>query len=115
MEIRPLPPWAARHRIPEGDLSVTTPLTRHLTFDSPAVYQICVCGSIAPSWKDRLEGMSIHQVSRENKPTITVLHGMLFDQAALAGVLNTLYGLHLPVLSVKLLRTDRIVAPSSQS
>jgi hypothetical protein len=31
---------------------------------------------------------------------LTALEGELMDQAALAGVLNTLYELHLPVFSV---------------
>jgi hypothetical protein len=32
---------------------------------------------------------------------VTVLAGHLADQAALSGVLNTLYDLHLPLLSVE--------------
>lgn len=82
---------------------MTMPPTSHLTFDSPAVYQICVCGAIPPSWSDRLEGMAIHQASSAQEPPVTVLHGTLLDQAALAGVLNTLYALHLPVLTVECL------------
>ena len=35
---------------------------------------------------------------------MTTLVGELADQAALAGVLNTLFELHLPVLSVERLR-----------
>jgi hypothetical protein len=34
-------------------------------------------------------------------PPVTTLLGELSDQAALAGVLNTLYELHLPVLAVQ--------------
>jgi hypothetical protein len=34
---------------------------------------------------------------------VTTLEGYLRDQAALFGVLNTLYELHLPVLSVECL------------
>jgi hypothetical protein len=36
----------------------------------------------------------------EAEPPVTTLLGELSDQAALAGVLNTLYELHLLVLSV---------------
>ena len=32
---------------------------------------------------------------------VTTLVGLLADQAALSGLLNTLYGLHLPVLSAE--------------
>ena len=79
----------------------------HLTFDSPAVYRIRVCGQIAPRWSDRLEGMSIRPVAYEGEPVVTMLEGELMDQAALAGVLNTLYGMHLPVLSVECLDTSQ--------
>ncbi len=37
----------------------------------------------------------------EGGSLVTILEGELSDQAALAGVLNTLYELHLPLLSVK--------------
>ena len=49
----------------------------------------------------RLQGMSITvDLSEDNGPG-TTLEGFLRDQAALAGVLNTLYERHLPVLSVE--------------
>jgi hypothetical protein len=74
-----------------------------IVFDSPASYQICVQGQIDPSWSDRLGGMAIFPDKVETGPPATTLVGELSDQAALAGVLNTLYELHLPVLSVKCL------------
>ena len=45
--------------------------------------------------------MAIKQSEASDKPPVTILIGHLRDQAALAGVLNTLYELHLPVLSVE--------------
>ena len=72
-------------------------------FDSPAEYQISVQGRIDPTWSDRLEGMTIRQTAVDADPPVTTLQGELKDQAALAGVLNTLYELHLPVLLVKCL------------
>jgi len=69
-------------------------------FDRPAFYQIIVQGRIDPTWQDRLEGLAILSIDREPSPPITTLQGQLTDQSALAGVLNTLYELHLPVLSV---------------
>jgi hypothetical protein len=72
-------------------------------FDSPAEYQISVQGRIDPTWSDRLEGMTIRQTAVDAGPPVTTLQGELKDQAALAGVLNTLYELHLPVLLVKCL------------
>jgi hypothetical protein len=72
-----------------------------LAFDNPATYRISVQGRIDPSWSDRLEGMAIYLATDESNPSVTTLVGELNDQAALAGVLNTLYELHLAVLSVK--------------
>ena len=79
------------------------PLESHLTFDSAATYRICVSGSIAPNRSDWFQGMTIRRLSRGKEPVVTLLEGELLDQAALAGVLTTLYDLHLPVLSVKCL------------
>ena len=70
-------------------------------FDSPADYQISVQGRIDPTWSDRLEGMTIRQTAVDAGPPVTTLQGELKDQTALAGVLNTLYELHLPILSVE--------------
>jgi hypothetical protein len=41
----------------------------------------------------------------EASPPVTTLEGELRDQAALAGVLNSLYELHLTVISVKRLES----------
>ena len=77
------------------------PTRNTLPFDSPAIYQITVQGRIDPTWSDRLEGMTICLTTAEAGSPLTTLEGQLSDQAALAGVLNTLYELHLTVLSVK--------------
>ena len=74
---------------------------KSIPFDSPATYQISVQGRIDATWSDRLEGMAICLVSTEVDSPITTLIGEVSDQAALAGILVTLYELHLPVLSVK--------------
>ena len=73
-----------------------------IPFDSPADYQISVEGQIDPIWFYRLEGMLIYQTRVKGACLpVTTLQGELSDQAALAGVLNTLYELHLPILLVK--------------
>jgi hypothetical protein len=74
-----------------------------LSFDGPALYRIRVLGQLSARWSDRLEGMAITVFSADTGPRVTSLVGELSDQADLAGVLNTLYGLHLPVLSVECL------------
>jgi hypothetical protein len=70
-------------------------------FDGPAWYRITVEGRIPTKWCDRLEGMTVTVWTSEADQHLTRLQGELPDQAALAGVLNTLYELHLPVLSVE--------------
>ena len=72
----------------------------HLSMQGPAIYRIRVEGSINPNWFARLEGMNITPGVCENGQTESILVGRLADQSALAGVLNTLYELHRPVLSV---------------
>ena len=61
--------------------------------EDSAVYRIVVQGAIPEGWGDRLGGMHIMTVSGDQ----TTLEGWLPDQAALKGVLDTLYNLHLRV------------------
>ena len=75
-------------------------------FDNPATYRIRVLGKLDSTWEDRLGGLSVRWLSADQEPTITVLEGELNDQAALAGVLRTLYNLHLPLLSIESLSTE---------
>ena len=84
---------------------MTRPTVDRLLFDTPATYQICVQGVVAASWSDRLEGMTLNVSESTDRNPITTLTGELLDQAALAGVLNMLYDMHLPVLSVERLPT----------
>ena len=74
-----------------------------LTFDCPATYCIRVRGRIPARWSERLGEMAITADTPGNGPSVTTLTGELADQASLAGVLRTLYELHLPVLSVECL------------
>ncbi len=76
------------------------PYQNPIPFDSPATYQITVQGRIDPSSVGLLEGMNVHHAVVEAGRMITTLVGEIQDQAALAGVLNTLYELHMPVLMV---------------
>lgn len=69
-------------------------------FDRPAAYQITIRGGLAPEWAGRLEGMTINRLIQDDGTVITVLTGELTDQAALNGVLNTLYSLRLPLVAV---------------
>lgn len=75
-------------------------------FKGAAIYRIKVVGELDISWSDRVEGMNITEVSDSSGKFETILVGRLADQAALSGVLNTLYELHLPVISVDCLESD---------
>jgi hypothetical protein len=75
-------------------------------FDGPATYRIGVKGRIPPRWRDRLEGMAITECPTGADLPVTTLEGELADQAALAGVLDTLFRLHLSVVSVECLSAE---------
>ena len=75
------------------------------TFDYPtmegaAIYRIRVSGRLNADLSDRLEGMRIENLAHDDGKPESVLEGRILDQAALAGVLNKLYELHLPVIAV---------------
>jgi len=67
--------------------------------DSPATYRIKIRGSVPESWIDRLGGMHVVAVSSSQ----TTLEGWLPDEAALKGVLDTLYELRLRLVEVNCL------------
>ena len=70
--------------------------------DKPAVYRIKVKGVVPDGWINRLGGLHITGRASEG----TTLVGRLEDQAELSGVLNTLYELHLVLLSVEILSNE---------
>jgi hypothetical protein len=77
-----------------------------VTMHEPASYRIRVRGHLDASMSDQIGGMQINEISGEEGNAETILVGRLTDQAALAGVLNSLYELHLPVLSAECIDTD---------
>jgi hypothetical protein len=76
---------------------------KRLTLGTPATYRIHIQGTLDESWSSRLGGMTIAPASQEGEPPLTVLVGHLIDQAALLGVVNFLYDLGQPLLSVECL------------
>ena len=76
---------------------------KHLKLWTPATYLIEVEGDLDENWSDRLAGLRIRSRQRADESTVTMLSGRLRDQAELAGVLNSLYELHLPILKVEIL------------
>jgi len=81
---------------------VETTLPGQSSFEMPGTYRIRVRGAIDPKWSDWLGGMTI--TTRESQGTReTDLVGKVADQAALAGLLNALYEMHLSLLRVEFL------------
>ena len=74
----------------------------------PCTYRIGVKGVLASSWPGRTGGMENTIEWREDGEPVTVLQGSLMDEAALSGVLETLYELHLPLLSVEAVETREV-------
>ena len=72
-----------------------------LDLATPATYRIRVQGHIGSDWDDRFGGMTLTRETKAEDLKTTTLSGHLPDQAALSGVLNTLYELHLPLLKVE--------------
>lgn len=68
------------------------------TMELPACYRIEVLGRLDSSWSERLAGMEITTTGGSSVVPRTTLQGQVIDQNALAGVLNTLCDLGLPLI-----------------
>ena len=77
--------------------------TKQSAMMEPAIYRIRVQGLLDPKWSDLLEDMNITEVKNSDGETESILVGRLDDQAALSGILNSLYEMHLAVLSTECL------------
>jgi hypothetical protein len=71
-----------------------------ITRDEPVSYQIQVQGRLSQAWADYLGSMEV-SVSGERGQAVTTLVGRVKDQAALMGLLNSLYDLGFSLLSVE--------------
>ena len=69
--------------------------------DASSTYEIRVVGALDSTWSDTFGGMTMTHDAGATGSSVTVLEGAL-DQAALAGVLDALFGLGLTVLSVRM-------------
>jgi hypothetical protein len=65
----------------------------------PALYEIRVCGILDEEWRDFCEEMTI-EVTEDDARPVTVVRIVVQDQAALAGLMNALFGINATVLSV---------------
>jgi len=70
-----------------------------LTLDQRARYEIRVQGRLEEGWSEYIGDLKIR--TERTQPPVTVLTGMVMDQAALQGLLSSLYSLGLPLLLVR--------------
>ena len=87
------------------DIKKTTPA--EFSFQKPAVYKIKVQGEIIGSLANKLGGLQINVDRAKDYKSETVLIGQINDQAALSGILTTLYDFHLPIISVSILHDSQ--------
>jgi hypothetical protein len=79
--------------------------------NKPAIYKIRIKGHLSHEWADWFEGLTITL----EEDDITLLSGMVADQAALHGLLKKVRDLGLPLLSVCPLENGPAGAPDSRS
>lgn len=72
-----------------------------LTLGTPAIYCITVLGQLSQTWSQDFGNLTIETIGETNQGTQTTMTGLLPDQAALFGILNHLYGLGFPLVSVE--------------
>ena len=74
--------------------------------DESMIYRIRIRGALDERWSTFLGGMRITTSRVGDHEVVTTLSGQLRDQAALVGVINALYDMHLPILQVECLDQD---------
>ena len=74
-----------------------------INFTKATVYKIVVKGSIDEELSERLLGLQVNIEEKDGKKQITSLIGKIRDQAALSGILNTLWEMHIAVISANIL------------
>ena len=77
-----------------------------LPLDLPAIYRICVLGSIESDYAERFWGMKSCLIEQAGEPEQTALVGEVTDQASLVGIINALYNAGHTVVSVERLPPD---------
>ena len=80
----------------------------NLIMDVPASYRIRVLGDLDESWSSQMGGLTIDKSHDSTDQPNTTLTGSFIDQAALLGILNSLYNLCMPLVSVEYLGVSEI-------
>ena len=69
----------------------------------PATYRISILGTLDKKWSDYFGGMAIEHTLVLQQYLMTILTGILADQAALIGILNSLYDMGYSILTAECL------------
>lgn len=81
-------------------------ISNGLNMSSPAIYRIRVKGKLDAVLARRLDGLNLSEECASGDLPVSILVGRLIDQAALSGLLNSLYELHLPLISIDCLDVE---------
>jgi hypothetical protein len=77
-----------------------------ISVDQPLGYQIEIQGRLEESWSHWFDDMNITVKQEADSPTVTILSGVIADQAALHGILNRIRDLGIPLLSVQMANSN---------
>lgn len=77
-----------------------------ISVDQPIAYEIEIQGRLEERWSHWFDDMDITVKNQPSGPTVTILSGMVVDQAALHGLLNRIRDLGIPLLSVQLINAN---------
>lgn len=79
--------------------------------DTPHFYEIVVEGHLSGQWSDWFDGLNIQNLSTGE----TRMKGLLYDQAALYGVLFKIHDLNLVLVSVLRITNSSVADPQRQN
>lgn len=68
---------------------------------APTAYRIRVQGCVDPRWSDWFSGLTLAEAQDAGGLPVTILTGVVPDQAALRGILNKLWDLNLTLLAAE--------------
>ena len=77
-----------------------------ISVDQPLEYEIEIQGRLEESWSHWFNDMNITVKREADSPTVTILSGVVADQAALHGILNRIRDLGIPLLSVQMANSN---------
>lgn len=82
-----------------------------ISIDTRAAYRITIQGSLDPTWVTDMCDIRVSQAGGPGKRAVTTLTGELEDQAVLMGILNLVYDLGYPLLSLTYLGQPDVPDP----